>query len=247
MSQASIKLLIPGPWKNRSAFVTAMAEANSGKYLAAGQMIYDADKKRHVDFDVFPQDEDLAETMWIGSGRSLDDDAMEDIANHGSVAFLSFDTGANAQDGLDDRLRIFTGAVRAAGGLAVKVLESGMSHGWDRWDALLANPMPSGLFQALVLQVPDREAKTLSSFGMQQFGLPDGSIHDTGADAEPAWALFEFNIYLWQQQAKIADGHTFSRNKPDAQKYKLQLGKDERYEPDHEYTNPFGLWIMKPL
>jgi hypothetical protein len=247
VSGSSIKLLIPGPWKNRSAFVKAMAEHNGGAFLAAGQMIFDAGKKRHVDFDVFEQDEELAHTMWVGSGQSIADDVMLDIVDHSSVAFLSFETGDEWQDGVDEGLRDFTGAVRSAGGLAVKVLDCGMSHGWDRWDALLANPMPSGLFQALVLQVPDPDAKTLSPFGMQQFGLPDASVHDDGTNADPAWALFEFNIYLWQQTSRLADGHAFARNMPDAQKYKLRHGADERYGPGLFYSNPFGIWHMLPV
>jgi hypothetical protein len=246
MPQSSIKLLIPGPWKDRSAFVKALIESSNGAFVAAGQMIYEDAKKRHVDFGVFEEDSGLAQSMWAGSGRSIDAAIMDKIETHGSIAFLSFDNTGPEHTDLDDRLQAFAGAVRTAGGLAVKVLECGMSHGWDRWDTLLKTPMPTGLFQALVVHVPDRKAKTLSSFGMKQFGLPDASIKDPGIDADPAWALFEFNIYLWQQKPKLLDGHTFALNKPDAQMYKLRLAKDKRYKADHEYTNPFGLWHMEP-
>jgi hypothetical protein len=38
--------------------------------------------------------------------------------------------------------------------------------------------MPAGLFRLLVLQVCDPDADRLSSFGMHQLGLADGSIED---------------------------------------------------------------------
>jgi hypothetical protein len=224
----------------------AMAKANGGNFLAAGLLIYDAVAKCHVAFDVFPHDEDLIESMWVGSGRTLHAKVMKKIEKHGSVAFLSFDRTGPDND-LDDQLRAFVGAVLKAGGLAVKVLECGMSHGVDRWDALLANDMPMGLFQTLVLQVPDRDRDMLSSFGMKQFGLPDGMIVDPGTSADPAWALFEFNIYLWQQQPVLKDGHTFARNQPGAQKYTLKHIKDLRYDDGHMYLNPNGLWYLEPV
>ena len=56
-----------------------------------------------------------------------------------------------------------------------------------------------------------------------------------GIDAEPAWALFEFNIYLWQARPRLEAGHTFSRNMIGAQRYVLRHVADERYPHGHEY------------
>ena len=246
MDEPSVKILVPGPWKDHSAFIKAMAKANGGNYLAAGFIIFDSNQKRHVTFEVFERDESLTESMWAGSGRTLSTKIMKKIEVHGSVVRLSFDR-TGPEDGLEDQLRAFAGAVMKAGGLAIRLPECGMAHGFDRWQALLNGEMPTGLFQALVLQVQDRKKKTLSSFGMKQFGLPDAMIVDPGTDAGPAWALFEFNIYLWQQRPELKDGHTFARNLPDAQKYQMTFIKDARYKIGHEYLNQFGLWNLLPV
>ena len=81
---------------------------------------------------------------------------------------------------------------------------------------------------------------------MKQFGLPDGSIEDDGTDVEPAWALFEFNAYLWGQQPRLEDGHTFSRAGDGALRYRLKLAVDRRYPEGHPYFNPHGVWELTP-
>ena len=82
---------------------------------------------------------------------------------------------------------------------------------------------------------------------IRQLGLLDGCIANPGIDAEPAWALFEFNIYLiWQARPRLEAGHTFSRNMIGAQRYVLRHVADERYPDGHEYLNPHGVWEMDP-
>lgn len=243
MEKAGVTLWVPGPWPDRKAFLEAVAASNGGAVLAAGPMMFDAGKKRHALFDVLPRDEALAQAMFVGSGRALDAPTREAIADHKSIACLTVeDTG----DGLAERLKTFTGAVRAAGGIAVKIHKSGLSHPWSRWNATLGGELPAGLFQALVLQVPYRDKKRLCSFGMSQLGLADGCIADEGTDAEPAWALFEFNIYCWQSRPDLKTGPTFSRNQPGAQIYRLKHVADRRYPEAHDYFNPNGVWELEP-
>ncbi len=243
MEAAGITLWIPGPWADRKAFLEAVASKNKGEVIAAGPMLYDASKSRHALFDVLAHDDALAQAMFIGSGRSLDEGTHNAIEGHGSIACITVDkTG----EGVADRLKTFAAAVEAAGGYAVKVHRSGLSHPWSRWKAMLGGELPAGLFQALVLQVPYRDQKRLCSFGMSQFGLADGCIADEGRDAEPAWVLFEFNIYCWQSRPELKAGQTFSRNKPGAVKYRLKHVADRRYPAAHDFFNPHGVWEMDP-
>jgi hypothetical protein len=244
MTQTGIVLDIPGPWPDRAAFLLDFAEANGAAVVAFGLGMFNAEHHLLAAFDLMPHDPDLANAMWIGTGRSLDGNTMEKITAHKSVVSLIVtDTGP----GVEERLRTFAGAVRKAGGLAVRVHHSGLSHDWKRWDALLGAEMPAALFQALVVQVRFRERGRLCSFGMMQFGLPDGCIADPGIDAEPAWVLFEFNIHLWQARRPLKVGHTFSRNMTGARRYVLRRVVDRRYPDGHEYRNPHGVWEMDPL
>lgn len=243
MQKAGVTLWVPGPWADRKAFIEAVAASNGAAVLAAGPMMFDAAKTRHALFDVLARDEALAQAMYVGSGRALDAPTRAAIEAHKAVACLTIeDTG----EGLAERLQTFAGAVRAAGGAAVKVHKSGLSHPWSRWSAMLGGEQPAGLLQALVLQVPYRDQQRLCSFGMSQLGLADGCVADEGSDAEPAWVLFEFNIYCWQSRPDLATGQTFSRNRPGAGKYTLAHVADRRYPEAHDYFNPHGVWELDP-
>jgi hypothetical protein len=242
MTSPGVTLWIPGPWKNRTEFITAIAATDTG-VLAAGGKLFDAANKRHAGFDVLERNGYITKEMYIGSGRSFDRETLEAIDDHNSIAVVTVtDTGP----GLEQRLDAFTRAVRSAGGIAVKVHKSGLSHDWARWESELKSAMPAGLFRLLVVQVRDPDVDQLSSFGMHQFALPDGSIADTGGDVEAAWALFEFNAYLWDRQPQLQDGHTFSRAGDGAIKYRLSHAVDRRYPEGHPYLNPHGIWEMKP-
>jgi hypothetical protein len=97
-----------------------------------------------------------------------------------------------------------------------------------------------------VLQVPDRATDRLCSFGTKQFGLPDACVMRNAASTEVAWVVFEFNRYSWLRQPVLKTGQTFSRNLPDATRYKLALAPDARYESSHDFLNPFGLFELSP-
>jgi hypothetical protein len=237
---SGIALWVPGPWKDRSEFVKAVASTDTG-VIAAGGMLIEAAHKRHAMFEILEPNGNLARELFIGSGRTLDGATLEAIEGHKSIAALLIpDTG----EALAETLGVFTRALRAAGGIAVKVHFSGLSHGWDRWESELAADQPTGLFRLLVVQVPDPEARVVTSFGMKQFSLPDASVEDDGESFDGAWVLFEFNIYLWRQRPSLADGHTFSRPIPDAPWYRLKHISDQRYPGGHPYVNPQGVWEL---
>ncbi len=79
---------------------------------------------------------------------------------------------------------------------------------------------------------------------MKQFALPDASVELGEDSVESAWALFEFNIYLWAEQPGMKDGHTFSRADAGALRYRLKHVADRRYPEGHPYVNPQGIWEL---
>jgi hypothetical protein len=146
MTQTGIVLDIPGPWPDRAAFLLDFARANGSAVVASGPDMFNADHRLHVAFDLVPHDPALANAMWIGTGRSLDRNTMDEITAHKSVVSLVVtDTGP----GVEEHLRTFAGAVRKAGGLAVRVHYSGLSHDWKLGKRYLAPKCPlrcSGLW-----------------------------------------------------------------------------------------------------
>ena len=244
MSTNGVTLWIPGPWQNRSEFNAAVAATDTGVMAAAGKL-FDSRARRHAECELLERNGHIMREMFIGSGRAFEQPTLEAINDHKSIASVTIsDTSAER---LDDQLDVFTRAVRAAGGVAVKVHYSGLSHGWARWEDQLGSEMPAGLFRLLVVQVRDPEQGLLSSFGMKQFSLPDASIPDARGDVDAAWTLFEFNIYVWDQQPKLENGHTFSRADIGATRYRLNHAVDRRYPEGHHYLNPHGIWELTPV
>jgi Domain of unknown function (DUF4261) len=89
-----------------------------------------------------------------------------------------------------------------------------------------------------------RTDKTLASFGMRQFGLPDAAAPFSDLDA--AWVIATFNLYQLTERPVFQDGQTFSMDQ-DSPRYRLQHSPDTRYEPGHPYLNPQGVWDLMPL
>ncbi len=235
---SGIILAIPGPWRDRKELIGAIVKANAGQAIAAGMILMDVTAKRHAEFQVWERDDDLAQAMFKGSGKTLDADTVAAIERHAIVPTLTIDATA---EGLAERLAFFSGVMRKAGGVAVKVDKSGVCHPWERWERrLTANPWD--LYYALMVSVAD--AGRISSFGMKQFERPDASIPEAGGP-DVAQTLAAFNIYQWTEQPVFKDGHTFSPE-ADAQRYRLMHIEDHRYGQDHPYTNPQGLWQLTP-
>ena len=124
MGACGVELWIPGPWKDRSEFVRAIASTGDG-VIAAGGMLVEAAHQRHALVELLEPNGNLAKEMFIGSGRALDGETQAAIDGHNSIAAVMIpDTGA----ALAEALRLLTRPVRAAGGIAVKVHRSGLSH-----------------------------------------------------------------------------------------------------------------------
>ncbi len=237
---SGVTLRIPGPWTDQSDFIKTIASTDDG-VMAAGGMLVEAAAKQHAMFALLHRDDRLMREMFIGSGRALDQRTLAAIEDHQSIVDITvLDTG----EGIEERLGTFTRAVRAAGGIAVKVHFSGLSHDWHRWETELRAPTPAGLLRLLVVQIPDPEAGYVSSSGMKQFSLPDAAVEGEGGDFETAWALFEFNAYLREEQPRLADGQTFSRAGENARLYRLSHTADRRYPEGHPYLNPHGIWHL---
>jgi hypothetical protein len=225
MTKTGISLRVPGPWNDHGALAKMISTAS-----------FDT-----AQIELEPHDPDLQRAMFVGSGRSLDDATNAAIAAHKSIACVSFE---KTPAGIEKNIASSLAALRERGGYAVNVPKSGLSHGWDRWQKIMATPSPDALLQVLVLQVPDRAADRLCSFGMKQFGLPDACVMRDASSTEVAWVVFEFNRHSWLQQPVLKTGQTFSRNLPDATRYLLALVPDARYESSHEFHNPFGLFEL---
>ncbi|MBI1383674.1 MAG: hypothetical protein GC150_02005 [Rhizobiales bacterium] len=237
-----VSLSFPGPWPDRTALVTAIAEASGGSVLAAGAAIHDTVGDWSALFEVFDPDPWLAKAMAKGSGGAFDEQEMASLSAHRLVAGITISDFGNDLAG---RIRRFSHIIEVAGGLGVMVDKSGAAHPFSRWNSLLEHGGLANLYFALMVHVEDRSL--LTSFGMKQFGLADAAIGDPQeVDGDLADLIFRFNAYRIAETPTLSDGQTFSVEEG-APRYRLRLQEDGRYPQDHFYYNPHGVWRLDPL
>lgn len=246
MSKAAGKtvLWVPGPWNDEPVAVAAVAETSGGRFSVSDGELFDSESGRSAEFAVLEREPQLAEWMRLGSGKALDESVLSAISQHGSVCSLTL---ADRGSTLVEDLAAFSGALRGAGGFAIRLARCGLAHPWDRWNQFLSEQGPAGLYKALVVQVPDDERGWLSSFGMNQFDLPDAAFNgDDYTQPDASWTVFAFNAYLREENPKLEGGDTFSFD-DDAPIVALSHAPDDRYVETDPFFNPRGIWILTPV
>jgi len=234
-----VLVTVPGPWRDRSELVRAIAKSNMDEAIFAGALLMDVEHNRFAELWIFDADPELEQSMRLGSGNAFDPATLAAIADHGLAATLVVD---GAREGLAERLSFFTEALRKAGGHGVKLEKSGVSHPWERWRKLLDAGDPQSLYFALMVQV--RWEDRLTVFGMSQLGLADASFPPQSDGGAPH-LLAQFNLYQWLEQPRLQTGHTFSLSE-DAPRFRLELVHDDRYPGNEVLTNPQGIWLATP-
>ncbi len=238
-----VEVWVPGPWADRTAFMHALAQGTGGGFQADGETLVDTATKTGAPFEFLPAQRELPTWMANGSGAAFSDAETAAIANHRALVVLEI---AADQPDLAGRLLRLTGAVKRAGGFGVRLGRCGLAHPWARWEEWLGNDGAEGLHRALIAQVVDAERGWVSSFGMNQLGLPDTAYDGDDFEADMANTLvFVFNMFQHHERPKLADGHTFSLDET-APVMQLAHEADDRFATSDPYFNPHGLWVLSP-
>jgi hypothetical protein len=237
MSQEAI-ICIPGPWADRGEFLRVIIEQEpAGAFIFAGGILAHPSGKDHVPLEFCDPYSEMREAFRIAGQSRLSQPTLEAIHAHRSIAYLHF-----PMDWLEQRERRkkFTGVLRRAGGLAVKVESSGVAHEWDRWFSLLSGSTFDAYCSAVTL-IGDSER--YYSCGMHHFGLPECSLPRSIAIGEAADLMNRFNMYRIVERPQFASGHTFSLD-ADSPHYRLALSPDSRHDADDLFHNPHGVWNL---
>lgn len=131
-------------------------------------------------------------------------------------------------------------ALLKAGGLAIKIETSGLTHlrsDWLNFDA--HNPID--IYKAFIPIVSDQ--KLIYSCGMHQFGKADGCINLKVEHA--SFILNQFLLYLLTESPTLIEKQTFS---VEESAEKLELYKKESrdfFDEDSLYFNQLGVWMLK--
>ncbi len=236
-------LCIPGNWKDRSAIVQAIASANMNEYLFAGAVLMHLPTSDAFEMDIQPHDERMRHAFEVSGQGRLDEDELDAIAEHQFVIYVIGKGGnfVDAQKTMQAGLAILN-----AGGLGIKVENSGKAFTIDHWKEMVEDETDDGKFYEAFVMFLKNEEGSIYSCGMHNVGLRD-VICDADMEINDAVELIRiFIFYLLIDQPTILSGQTFSKDKA-SPVYRIFEEECTEYEADDLFFNSFGMYHLQAI
>jgi len=242
MTEASplpqLVLCVPGPWEDRSQFLKLLIERTQGAYLFAGQILMHVETNKAFTLEFESRDERMSGAFAAAGHHWRDSEAMHLIDAHRSVAYL---LGSGESEKEIAALMLAAQALLDAGGLGVKVENTGVAHSPDSWKTMCSGLHLFSPYKGFVIVVTSSDEAY--SCGMHCFGLHDVQVID--ADGESALQVARtFSWYLYTERPSISAGQTFACDEH-APAYRISTGEGVDYEPDSMFKNPYGTWKLQ--
>lgn len=233
-NEAEIILCIPGPWESRTALIQALVRAHGGRYMFAGVMALDTTSGDSIMVDLEGHHPGMR-AAFHSSG--LDEATLDEIGRHQHTAYLHFSLDLPAER---SRMLAWASVFEKAGGIAIKVESTGLSHGWPRWHEWMGSDFIMDHYRASTILAGGKDG--WYSCGMHLFGERD-AVTTAGGD-EGRELLDTFNRYILLEKPKLASGHTFSTEAGKPKWVMTQL-EDDRFDQDSLFHNSNGLWRLE--
>jgi hypothetical protein len=231
---AQMTWLVPGPWPHRGGFVDAMARAGLS---VTGDTLHLATDLRVVELVLVPPEHEPIRsferplTPLSGPLARAIDAARTFVA---LVMPLSIERDHAL-------LASLARALERAGGLAVRIEDSGHVHAFGPWIEALEGGSLSRLHDLAVGTFADRSS--LYTCGMHLFDRPDAEHPRDGDDSEIAATLRALGLYQILESPSLASGHSFTPF-AGATRRELVRWPDARHDPRGPLHNPWGLWRL---
>lgn len=232
-------LCIPGPWTSREDLAREIA-ASVPEYRFADGVLRDTLTGFACELVLQDADPDLEDDFRAAGPHWANTEAMADVGEHASVAYLAGPGGSRQEA---EGMMLAGAALVDAGGLGVKVDSTGIAHGPAYWIDLCEQLDSLTAHRALVVFLTGRE---VYSCGMHNFGLPEAIVSPVGGDRrEAADLLRAFTHYLFAHAPLLEDGHTFSVSEG-TPVYRVRAVEAIDYGPASLFNNPYGAWRLEP-
>lgn len=234
-------LCIPGTWADRHELMLSIVEHTGGKYLMAGNILFNNAEKHHVEIDVMDHNPMMHKAFsYAGKVTGYPEEELSKIADHKHVVYLSGETGNPEQAKL---LADAAAVVLHVGGLGVKVETAGKVFEKQQWLEQLENFEPHKLYPLFVLDCIVDTDGTVYSCGMHNLGLPDTIL--SGEAFQEAVELIQiFHYYQLIDQPVISAGQTFGAAE-DAPVYRILEEVEQPNKGDEFFENPYGMWRLE--
>lgn len=237
LNQQNIILCIPGIWQNHQALLHALLTHETG-YIYAGLIVKSLTSEYYAEIEEYKNDPNVSQAFRQQSMNRFSERELQEIEQHNMVIYVICKAGSIA---LAQQALLLGQALLKAGGLAIKIETSGLTHlrsDWLNFDA--HNPID--IYKAFIPIVSDQ--KLIYSCGMHQFGKADGCINLKVKHA--SFILNQFLLYLLIESPTLIEKQTFSAEEGVE---KLELYKKESrdfFDEDSLYFNQLGAWMLKP-
>jgi len=238
LNQQNIILCIPGIWKNHQALLHALLTHETG-YIYAGLIVKSLTSEYYAEIEEYKNDPNVSQAFRQQSMNRFSERELQEIEQHNMVIYVICKAGSIA---LAQQALLLGQALLKAGGLAIKIETSGLTHlrsDWLNFDA--HNPID--IYKAFIPIVSDQ--KLIYSCGMYQFGKADGCINLKVEHA--SFILNQFLLYLLTESPTLIEKQTFS---VEESAEKLELYKKESrdfFDEDSLYFNQLGVWMLKTI
>ncbi|RJS67252.1 DUF4261 domain-containing protein [Priestia filamentosa] len=240
MENSRIILCIPGPWKDKSEIVEAIARKSEGYILAGNHLSKLVEPSNFFEVEIYDYDEYLAEAFEIAGNGTFSKPQLNQIENHSLAIYLI------AEGGSIDKVAKLVEAAYAlleAGGFGVKIESSGIASTGEKWRSLCGNINDEvSLFNAFVTII--EETDFYYTCGMHCFGLSDVITFKNQVSTEYAQDLMRiFCLYNLVERPKLVDSSTFSIDEHNPS-FILKHTKCRHFSESHPFHNKYGIWAL---
>ena len=228
----SIILGIPGMWKDRSDFLSAVIK--NSDFIFAGNVLYHPPSRRGISTEISKPDPRLQRAFQIASGNRIPDEELRAIDLHTMTPYLIGPGGSfeNAKFMVQA-----AAAVLKAGGLGVKVESAGIAHSRARWLELENQELFIYGLDAFVVFC---HGTTTYSCGMHNLGFRDAVFPSFVEDSVEMLRLFL--RYSITPAKPLSDRNTVTLGQF---KYRMHTRPCTTFAADSPFHNPYGVWSLE--
>jgi hypothetical protein len=218
----------------------AITASSAGRYALVGDYLMNPNAGEQYLLDICNPDRRMFAAFQAAGPHWIDHPDMMKIREHRMVVYIVGEGGSPKKA---ESMMVGAEALLGAGGFGVKIESTGLAHQAEKWREMKRFPILSiGLHQAFVVYP---WGKDTYSCGMHNLGYKDAII-DTSSATEPVKLLQSFTKYIVTERPVLGERHTFSMDS-DSPRYRIYHEECTKYEEGSLFTNPFGMWRLRPL
>jgi hypothetical protein len=230
-----IVLSIPGVWENHQALLHALLTNETG-YIYAGSIIKSLTNEYYAEIEEYENDPNVSQIFRSLSMGRFSESELEKIDRHNMVIYVVCEGGSIE---LAQQALLLGQALIKAGGLAIKVETSGLTHIKSDWLSYSAENTLD-LFKGFIPIISDDNL--LYSCGMHQFGKPDGCINLKVDQA--SYILNHFLLYILIENPELLENQTFSIDENSELLKLSRKASGDFFDLDSLYFNPLDVWML---